>query len=88
MWTQKNSEGEGDIIWSPPDNIGDFHLQIYQLTIECNGRVVDGVNTTETTYSYDEGKLVPGLCSATVRVINTCGDTASNSVVFIVIRSK
>ena len=88
MWIQTNSEGEGDIIWSPPDNIGDFRLQIYQLTIECNGRVVDGVNTTETSYSYDEGKLIHGLCNATVRVINTCGDTASNFMVFTVIRRK
>ena len=70
------------ITWGLPSNIGDFLLQNYQLTIECNGTVVDGVNTTETTYSYDEGKLIPGLCNATVRVINSCGDTASNSIVF------
>ena len=72
----------GSITWGPPSNIGNFSLQIYQLTIECNGTLVDGVNTTETTYSYDEGKLIPGLCNVTVRVINSCGDTASNSIVF------
>ena len=72
----------GSITWEPPSNIDDFLLQNYQLTIECNGRVVDGVNTTETTYSYDEGKLIPGLCNVTVRVINSCGDTASNSTLF------
>ena len=88
MWIQTNSKGEEDIIWSPPDNIGDFRLQIYQLTIECNGTVVDGVNTTETSYSYDEGKLIPGLCNVTIRVINSCGDTASNFMVFKVIRRK
>ena len=90
VWIQTNSEGEGDIIiWSPPDNIGDFCLQIYQLKIECNEAVVESINTTETSYSYDEGKLDPGLCKATVRVINTCGDTSSNSVVFkVIIRSK
>ena len=73
------SSGES-ITWGP---IGDFLLQSYQLTIECNGRVVDGVNTTETTYSYDEGKLIPGPCNVTVRVINSCGATASNTIVFM-----
>ena len=72
----------GFITWGPPSNIGDFLLQNYQLTIECNGTVVDGVNTTETTYSYDERKLIPGLCNVTVRVINSCGDTVFNSTVF------
>ena len=75
-------ESGGSITWGPPSNIDDFLLQNYQLTIECNGRVVDGVNTTETTYSYDEGKLIPGQCSATVGVINSCGITASNSTLF------
>ena len=73
------------IMWGPPSNNNNFSLQIYQLTIECNGTVVDGVNTTNTTYSYDRGKLIPGLCSATVRVINSCGDTASSSIIFPVV---
>ena len=72
----------GFVTWGTPSNIRDFLLQIYLLTIECNGTVVDGVNTTETTYSYDEGKLIPGLCNVTVRVINSCGDTASSSTLF------
>ena len=46
-------ESEGSIMWGTPSNIDDFSLQNYQLTIECNGTVVDGVNTTNTTYSYD-----------------------------------
>ena len=75
-------ESGGSITWDPPSNINNFSLQNYQLTIECNGTVVDDVNTTETTYSYDKGKLIPGPCNATVRVINSCGDTASNSTLF------
>ena len=76
---------EGSITWGLPSNIGNFSLQSYQLTIECNGRVVDDVNTTETTYSYDERKLIPGLCNVTVRVIDSCGDAASSSIIFHVI---
>ena len=72
----------GSIMWGTPSNIDDFSLQNYQLTIECNETVVDGVNTTNTTYSYDRGKLIPGPCNVTVRVINSCGDTASNSTLF------
>ena len=75
-------ESGGSITWGPPSNINKFSLQNYQLTIECDGRVVDGINTTETSYSYDEGKLIPGPCNVTVRVINSCGDTASNSTLF------
>ena len=73
------------IEWGPPSNIGDFLLQNYQLTIGCNGRVVDGLNTTELRYRYNLGKLIPGPCSATVEVINSCGDTASSSIIFPVV---
>ena len=73
-------ESGGSIMWDPPRNIDDFLLRNYQLTIECDRTVVDGVNTTNTTYSYDEGKLISGLCIVTVRVINSCGDTASKSI--------
>ena len=77
---------EGSITWGSPNNIDDdFSLQNYQLTIECNGTVVDGVNTTELRYHYNTRRLIPGLCSATVRVINSCGDIASSSIIFPVI---
>ena len=79
---------EGSITWGTPSNFEEFHLKMYQLTIECNGTVVDGINTTGRAYRYDEGKLVPGQCNVTVRVINSCGDTASNFMVFAFVRRK
>ena len=72
-------------MWGPPSNIGDFLLQNYQLTIECNGIVVDDVNTAELRYRYNTGRLIPGTCSATVSIINSCGDTTSSSIIFPVI---
>ena len=75
----------GSITWGPPSNNNNFSLQSYQLTIGCNGRVVDVVNTTELRYNYDERRLIPGQCTATVTVINSCGATASNSIIFPVI---
>ena len=77
---------EGSITWGSPSNIDDFFLQNYQMTIECNGTVVDGVNTTELRYLYNMKRLIiPGLCNVTVRVINSCGDTASSSMLLQVV---
>ena len=77
----------GNFTWMPPSNIDDFLLRDrgYQLTVECNGTVVINESVAETTYSYDAGRLIPGQCIATVTVINSCGDTASNFIHFRVV---
>ena len=75
----------GNFTWSPPSNIDDFLLREYQLTVECDGTVVINESVAETTYHYDIGRLIPERCNATVTVINSCGDTASNSISFKVV---
>ena len=75
----------GNFTWRPPSNIDDFLLREYQLTVECNGTVVIVESVAETTYPYDAGSLILGQCTATVTLINSCGDTASNSISFRVV---
>ena len=83
--TYSKSISGGNFTWRPPNNIDDFLLREYQLTVECDGTVVINESVAETTYRYDSGRLIPGQCIATVAVINSCGDTASNSISFRVV---
>ena len=69
------------ITWDPPSNINDFKLQNYNLTIKCGEITIRNV-TKETAYRY-EGSINSGPCTATVEVINSCGDTSSNSTTFM-----
>ena len=58
----------------------DFKFQNYNFTLECGG-FTDSKVTNETAYHY-VGRLNRGTCTATVKVINSCGATSSKSITF------
>ena len=80
-------EGIVSIMWDQPSNMDSFMLQNYRLTLACEGNdpIIEDIEEREY---HHEGRLNPGLCTATVEVINSCGATSSNSITFIHTRGK
>ena len=70
------------IMWDPPSNRENFNLRYYCLSLECDGSEPTFKATSKTSYRY-ENRFNPGVCTATVEVMNSCGSFSSNSISFI-----